>query len=65
MARNSDARLLRHSRILETVRRKWTQAVAEQRNDDFIALLEKEMGKHERVLTGEDNITTSRLPRRW
>lgn len=65
MARNSDAHLLRHSRILNHLRKKWSRAVAEKANDNFINLLEAEMETHERALTSPTEQPTVRLEKRW
>jgi hypothetical protein len=65
MARNTDAHLLRHSRILSNLRKTWARAIANQANNDFIAMLETEMDKYEQALINPTEQPTIRLEKRW
>ena len=50
MARNSDAKLLMHSRVVQTLEKRLKEAQINQSSDEFIALIEKDLDLHKAAL---------------
>lgn len=55
MARNTDPKLLMHSRIVETLEQRLKEAQVNQSSDEFIELIEKDLDLHKAALGQKTN----------